>query len=108
MYILNEEGRLMKALSFAFALILLLFLFASTLQADTLIGKCRFSGSQPSHGLISGSLKIYHSGDLKRVGTRGKIRIWKGTGSVWVIFKNAQDQALNRFEIQGNLQTCVQ
>lgn len=76
------------------------------LMADTQIGRCRFYGKKPSHGLTSGTMTIYHSGDLRRTGTRGKVNIWKGTGAVWVIFGRTQDQELNHFEINGALQTC--
>ena len=84
----------------------LIVLYSASLLADTTIGTCRFSGKKPIHGLTSGTMTMYHSGDLKRVGTRGKVTLWKGSGAVWVIFGRAQDQALNRFEINGSLQTC--
>ena len=89
-----------------FILTFFILLYSMHLSADTTIGTCRFSGNKPVHGLTSGTMTIYHSGDLKRVGTRGKVTLWKGTGAVWVIFGRTQDQALNRFEVNGSLQTC--
>jgi len=64
-----------------------------------IIGKCRFEGNRPSNCLNYGTLQVYHNGTVKKTGSRGGENVWKGSGDVWVIYKNKGDVGNPRMSV---------
>jgi len=73
-----------------------------------IIGKCRFEGNRPSNCMNYGTLQVFHNGTVKKTGTRGSKNVWKGSGDVWIIYKNKRDVGNQIFEVSGKVQECFE
>jgi hypothetical protein len=82
-------------------------MFFSTVEADSMIGKCTFRGARPPYELSTGTTTIYYyemsSSSLSSGGTEYK----QCTGDVWVIYRSASD--VKRIQVEtsnGSVQVC--
>jgi|688.fasta_scaffold487563_2 hypothetical protein len=89
---------------------MMILLGVANAQSSTLIGKCKFTGTQPGKGtslLIGSDIQLFHNGSFKRTSINGGVDCYTGDGDIWIIYKNSKSRSKYSFKSSsGKVQTC--
>lgn len=79
-------------------------------QSSTLIGRCKFTGTQPGKGtslLIGSDIQLYHNGSFKKTSIGGGVDYYTGDGDIWIIYRNPKARSRYNFKsLNGKIQSC--
>jgi hypothetical protein len=79
-------------------------------QSSTLIGKCKFTGTQPGKGtslLIGSDIQLYHNGSFRRTSIGGGVDYYTGDGDIWIIYRNPKARSRYNFKTSNGKNTIL-
>lgn len=85
-------------------LLLVSLLLCCSALADWSHGAARFKGAPLPKCILVGSVTIWYSGTLTRVGTSGNTAIYRGTGDVCIAIPKNYTGEKFKFETPGTVQ----